>query len=109
MLWEQTVERLQELKFTGMVKCLQEQEDNGSYREMTFEDRLGYLVEQEYVERSNRRLQTRLRQAGLKQQASVEDINFRSSRGLNKSEILELSNCRWIKDHRNSLTGKPLV
>lgn len=101
MLWEQTVERLQELKFTGMLKCLQEQEDNGSYREMTFEDRLGYLVEQEYVERSNRRLQTRLRQAGLKQQASVEDINFRSSRGLNKSEILELSNCRWIKDHRN--------
>ena len=37
------------VKFTGMVKCLQEQEDNGSYREMTFEDRLGYLVEQEYV------------------------------------------------------------
>ena len=84
-----------------MVKALQEQEDNESYREMTFEDRLGYLVEQEYVERSNRRLQIRLRQARLKQQASIEDINFRSSRGLNKSEILELSNCRWFKEHRN--------
>ena len=101
MLWEQTVEKLQELKFSGMVKALREQKDNGSYREMSFEDRLGYLVEQEYIERANRRLHNRLRQAGLKQQACVEDINFKSSRGLNKSEVLELGTCRWIKEHRN--------
>ena len=101
MLWEQTVEKLQELKFSGMVKALQEQGENESYREMSFEDRLGFLVEQEYLERKNRRLQTRLKQASLKQQASMEDIDFRSSRGLKKLEILELSNCRWINEHRN--------
>ena len=59
------------------------------------------MLEQEYIERSNRRLQSRLRQAKLKQQASIKDINFRFSRGLNKSQILELGNCRWIKEHRN--------
>ena len=71
MLLEQTVEKLQELKFSGMIKALRDQENNGGYREMSFEDRLGYLVEQEYTERANRRLHNRLRQASLKQQASM--------------------------------------
>ena len=101
MLWEQTVERLQELKFTGMLQALREQQENKAYQEMIFEDRLGYLLEQEYIERSNRRLQSRLRQAKLKQQASIKDINFSASRGLNKSQILGLGNCHWIKEHRN--------
>ena len=101
MLWEQTVEKLQDLKLSGMLRASLEQQDNRAYEEMSFEDRLGYLVEQEHIERSNRRLQARLRQARLKQQASIKDINFSSSRGLNKSQILELSNCRWINEHRN--------
>ena len=107
MLLEQTVEKLQELKFSGMIKALRDQENNGGYREMSFEDRLGYLVEQEYTERANRRLHNRLRQASLKQQASMEDINFRASRGLKKSEILELGSCRWIKKHRNLIITGP--
>ena len=101
MLWEQTVEKLQDLKLSGMLRASLEQQDNRAYEEMSFEDRLGYLVEQEHIERSNRRFQSRLRQARLKQQASIKDINFRSSRGLNKSQILELGNCRWINEHRN--------
>ena len=44
MLWEQTVEKLQELKFTGMLQALREQEENRAYEEMSFKDRLGILV-----------------------------------------------------------------
>ena len=55
-----------------MLQALREQQENKAYQEMIFEDRLGYLLEQEYIERSNRRLQSRLRQAKLKQQASIK-------------------------------------
>ena len=101
MLWEQTLVKLQELKFTGMLQALQEQDGHRGYEEMSFQDRLGYLVEQEHLQRSNRRIQCRLKQAKLKQRACFEDIDFRGSRGLNKSLVLELGTCRWIKEHRN--------
>lgn len=101
MLWEQTVEKLQELKFAGMIQALREQEESTAYQQLSFEERLGHLVEQEYLARSNRRIQLRLRHARLKQRACIADINFKSSRGLNKSQILNLSTCRWIKEHRN--------
>ena len=72
MLSHPTLEKLQELKLTGMLKALQEQIDMPDLGEVGFEERLGLLVDREMTERENRRLKTRLRKAKLRLDASSE-------------------------------------
>jgi len=101
------MERLRELKLTGMVRALEEQTASLGYEDMGFEERLGLLVDREAIERGNRRLKTRLRKAKLRQQACMEDIDYRHSRGLDKSVMRSLSTCRWIRDHHNLIITGP--
>lgn len=70
---------------------------------LSFEDRLLLLLEREMTQRNHRRLQVRLKQAKLKQTACIENIDFRAGRGLDKSQILSLATCQWIREHHNSL------
>jgi DNA replication protein DnaC len=107
MLNHPTLEKLQELKLTGMLKSLQEQMDMPDIGDLGFEERLGLLVDREMTERENRRLKTRLRKAKLRLDASVEDITYRFQRGLDKSLIRSLVSCRWIHDHDNVLITGP--
>ena len=56
--------------------------------ELSFEERLGLLVEREAAERSSRRLTSRLRKANLREQAALEDTDWRAPRGLDKGQLL---------------------
>lgn len=94
MLLEPTLDKLRELKFYGMMKALQEQLKSSSTNSMSFEERLGLLVDEEVLSRENKRLATRLRQAKLKQRASFEDIDFRQSRNMNKAHMMSLASCK---------------
>jgi len=107
MLNHPTLDKLQDLRFTGMAKALSEQMALPDIDELSFEERLGLLVDREMTEREDRRLTTRLRQAKLKQHACIEDIDFKQSRGLDKSLILDLAQCQWIKRHLNLLITGP--
>ena len=107
MLNHPTLDKLHELRFTGMVKALTEQMALPDIDELSFEERLGLLVDREVTEREDRRLTTRLRQAKLKQNACIEDIDFKQSRGLDKSLILDLAQCQWIRKHLNLLITGP--
>lgn len=81
MLIQHTMTQLKSLKLDGMARALEEQQIMPASQELTFEDRLGMLVEREITWRDNRRLARLLRQAKLKQaQACMEDIDYRSSR-----------------------------
>ncbi len=103
MLLTPTLDKLRELKFRGMLKCLEEQLNSKSAKKMSFEERLGLLVDEELLDRENRRLNSRLRQASLKQKACIEDINFRHPRNLDRSTIMNLTKCKWIKEQHNIL------
>ena len=107
MLTHPTLEKLQTLKFTGMVKALSEQLQMPEIQQLCFEERLGLLVDREMTERENRRLQTRLRTARLRQSACLEDIDYRHPRGLDKSLIASLSSCQWVAEHLNVLITGP--
>lgn len=107
MLYQQTIESLHKLKLTGMVNALKEQQQNRQYKDMSFEDRFGMLVDRELNEQENKRLDLRLRQAKLRQNAVIEDVDFRTARGLNKSMILELATCEWLREHQNVLIIGP--
>jgi DNA replication protein DnaC len=68
---------------------------------------MGLLVDREVTERENRRLKTRLKKARLRYKASVEDIDFRHPRGLERSVVMQLMSCKWIEDHLNCLITGP--
>ena len=107
MLNHPTLDKLTALRFNGMAKALTEQMMHPDIEEMRFEERLGLLVDREMTERDDRRLSSRLRQAKLKHQACVEDLDYRLPRGLDRSLIRDLSQCLWIKRHLNILITGP--
>ena len=107
MLYQQTIEALHRLKLCGMVNALKEQAQNHEYQKLAFEERLGMLVDRECNEQENRRLEIRLKKAKLRQSASVEDVDYRAARGLNKSYFLQLATCNWLREHQNILIFGP--
>ena len=107
MLNHPTLEQLNELRLFGMRTALIEQHELPDIDALSFEERLGLLVERESTVRADRRLQTRLRKAKLKQNAAIEDIDYRARRGLDKSLIAQLANGTWIHDGLNVLITGP--
>jgi len=107
MLIHPTIDKLESLRFNGMAKALREQMQMEDIGEMTFEERLGILLDRETVERETRRLNTRLRKAKLRHNASIEDIDFRHPRGLDRSVVLRLADCEWIKKKQNLIITGP--
>jgi DNA replication protein DnaC len=107
MLKHPTLDKLQALKFTGMVAALGDQMAMPDIEELAFEERLGLLVDREITERENRRLTNRLRRARLRHNAALEDIDYRSARGLDKGLIQSLAACQWVKEHLNVLITGP--
>lgn len=103
MLTHPLLEKLQQLNCTGMKTALQEQLQQQDLGDLSFEDRLMLLLDREATQRNSRRLQLKLRQAKLKQNASIENIDFKSARGLDKALILSLSSGQWIKEHKTIL------
>jgi len=107
MLTHPTTEKLNAMRLYGMVKSLEEQRASSGYEGMSFEERLGLIVDREVTEQENRRLHARLKQAGLGHEACMENIDYRQNRGLDKSLMSSLASCRWIKDGLNVLVTGP--
>lgn len=107
MLYHPTLDKLRMLKFCGMSHALEEQMQSPDITQLSFEERLGLLVDREITERDNRRLTNRLRQARLKQQACLEDVDYQANRGLDKALLLKLSDCQWVKKSINILITGP--
>jgi DNA replication protein DnaC len=100
MLLQPTLTRLRDLRLTGMADALEEQQALPDVQGLSFEDRLTLLVEREATVRQDRRQTQLLRQAKLRLRASIEDLDFRSPRGLDRSVILRLATCDWIQNHQ---------
>ncbi len=107
MLTTQTLDKLVALNLTGMARALQDQLERADFQSLTFEDRLGMLVDREAQDRENRRLHRYLKAAKLRSQASVEDLDFRRPRGLDRSAVLSLAQSQWVNAHRNLLIVGP--
>ena len=107
MLTHPTVDKLQQLRCAGMAKALAEQLDSSEVGALSFEERLGLLVDREITERHSRQLTNRLRRARLKHDACIEDVDFRHRRGLDKSLVLSLADGGWVREHLNVLVCGP--
>ena len=107
MLLHPTLEKLTTMRFAGMAAALEEQMQMDGLEDMAFEERLGLLLDREQTVRETRRMKTRLRKAKLRQQGSLEDIDYRHPRGLDKSLVVRLADCQWIKKHNNLIITGP--
>ena len=107
MLNEQTFDKLYAMKLIGMAEGFKEQLERSSFRDLSFEERFGMLVERHWSWKENKRLSRFLKEAKLKLQACIEDIDYRTPRGLEKPLILSLASCNWIRNHQNLLISGP--
>jgi len=103
MLLNQTIDRLNDMGLGGMATALREQLEQTHYMGLSFEDRLGLLVDREALWRENRRMAGRLKTAKLRHTATLEDLDFHSPRGLDRALILSLAEGGWVGAHQNLL------
>ncbi len=107
MLTEQTLEKLYDMRLTGMADAFKDQLLQPAMNELSFDERFAFIVDQHWTWKENRRMKTLLRKARLKDNACIEDIDYRTPRGIDKSVILKLSGCDWIKNAQNIIITGP--
>jgi DNA replication protein DnaC len=84
-----------------MLKALEEQSAMPTIGQLSFYERMELLLDREDLERRNKSFQNRLRQAKLKEQASIEELDFSPVRCLPKTTILKFMSGEWIDNHQN--------
>jgi DNA replication protein DnaC len=99
MLAHPTLDRLHALGLHGMAKAFKDLDQNSEARAL--DHVLGLLIEHEMTLRRQKRFETRARAARLRHAASVEDVDYRSARGLDRALFLKLITCNWIAERRN--------
>ncbi len=107
MLPHPTLDKLEHLRFHGIAKALREQLAMAEADQLSFMERLGLLLDRESTVRENARMQLRLRRAKLRLDACMEDLDYRTSRGLSRQLMLHLASCNWIRGHQNVLITGP--
>jgi DNA replication protein DnaC len=106
MLIHPTVERLRALGLSAMADALVAMESNPDAAELPHADWLGLLIDREATARENRRLARRLQVAKLRQAASVENVDYRSPRGLDRALFQTLATGQWVREHQHlAITG----
>ncbi len=107
MLNHPTLEKLRAMKLWGMVKALEDQTASAEADSLSFEERLGLMVDREMDERQNRRMTAGLKKAKLRLGACVEDIDYRHRRGLDKALMLSLASCTYVSKAQNVIITGP--
>lgn len=107
MLTHPTYDRLIALGLTGMARALEEQRRQPDITTLAFEQRLALMIDREAIERDNRRLANRLKFAGLRQNAAIEDIDFKAARGLDRTLLHQLMAGDWIDRKQNLIIIGP--
>jgi DNA replication protein DnaC len=115
MLLQPLTDKLRDMRFYGLLSGLQEQSENPEYKKLSFEERLGMLVDTEWAQRKERRLKSRIKKAKFREKALMEDLDLSPERGLDRGQVLYLSQSEWIKNHLNTIvigatgTGKTYI
>jgi len=107
MLNEQTFEKLYAMRLNGMAEAFAEQLQQSAIAELSFEERFGLLVDRQWIFKEDRRMKRLLQNARLRVAACIEDIDYKTPRGIDKSVILRLASCDWIRQAQNVIIVGP--
>jgi DNA replication protein DnaC len=103
MLTQPLLEKLSQLRLSAFRTAFEDQLHNPQYAELSFEERLGLLVDIEITRRTNNRLHRRIKSARFPLQATLEDLDLSAARGLKRAQVLELAQGDWVRHHLNVL------
>ena len=103
----QTLEKVRLLKLQGLQRAYNQVVNSGSNHGLTIDEMLAILIDAEYDDRFNRKLERFLKTAGMKQKASIEQVRFDLHRNLDKNLLVNLQTGDWIKKHRDMLITGP--
>jgi DNA replication protein DnaC len=116
VLTEPTIEKLKALRLETLAAAWTEQQKNAEVQKLSFDERLGMLVDAECLHRENKRLGRLLKDAKLRiGNACVEDIDYPPRRELEKATIRQLATCRWVEQYQTIVitgmtgTGKTYI
>ena len=107
MLTQPTIEKLNAMKLTAMAKAFETQIQCPDMAQLSFEERFGLIVDYQMTALENRRMQNRLKTAKLRLSATIEDLDFRNDRNLDRSTIMSLAQNQWVRNHHNILVTGP--
>jgi DNA replication protein DnaC len=107
MILEETIQKLMAMKLLTLAKCLREMQDTPPNNQLSFEEKIGMLVDREWSERENRRLDRRLKDAKLGARASLEDVVCDPARGIDKPMVRQLATCQWVRAKQNVIAIGP--
>jgi DNA replication protein DnaC len=107
MLNQATLDKMQAMKMAAMAEAFGHQASSSQYAELSFEERVGLLVDAEWTAREQRKLSRRLRAAKLRHAASLENIDFKAPRRLNRQVVLSLGTCAWVGERHNLILTGP--
>jgi len=96
-----TMQKLEEMRFAGFVRAYREMTETSINKEFTTDEVIAHLVQAEWDERYNRRLQRLIANARFRYRASFEEIDFSAKRNLDKNQLLRFASCDWITKKQN--------
>lgn len=101
MLNQATIDKMQAMKMTAMAEAFHTQLKSNQGTDLSFEERLGMLIDIEWTSREQRKLARRLKTARLRYAASLEDVDYKTPRGLDRQVVMSLAGCSWIQERQN--------
>ena len=107
MLNHPTLELLHDLGLHGMAKGFRDMTDNPEGHALGHAEWLGILLDRESTLRQQKRFESRAKTAKLRHLAAVEDVDYRTPRGLDRTAFLKLAGCDWIRERRHCLLTGP--
>jgi len=107
MLDKATLNKLREMKLPAMAAKLEWQQGQPEIHSLSFEERLGMLVDAEWLDKKDRRSDRLAKQAGFRYPAEIEDIDYSEKRGITKADILRLGSCLYIQKKQNVILSGP--
>jgi DNA replication protein DnaC len=103
----QTFEKLNQIRLHGFVQAYRQVYESGKTMQFNVDELIAHLVDAEYDDRYNRKLVRLLKTAGLKQQASFEQVDLKAAREIDQTLLLRLQSCDWIKKKQDLLITGP--
>lgn len=100
-----TIQKLEELRMSGFIRAYREIIETGRNKDFTTEEIISHLVQAEWDDRYNRRLNRLITRARFRYQASIEQIDYAAKRDLDKNQMLRLSSCSWITNKQNIIVS----
>jgi DNA replication protein DnaC len=107
MLMQPTLEKLYSMKLDGMADAIRRQIENPESSQLSFEERLSMLVDQQWHWRESKALTRRIKNAHFKMDAAIEDIDYRHPRRLDRQLIRSLAASDWVRQHQNLIITGP--